>query len=416
MQQQEKQKTLTELLQFLATAPNGDKYMQFVLQLAEASVTVETLQNLIRSGNVNTPPAYNGDKKPFINDKPSSTIITFSQKDIKLMPKTFKKEFRTNGCTTHVRKRKCGKNYTYEIRYRKNGYNITITNKNLEIAKQLFIEKLKEAKPVVGKSTHISETLHSFAMYYFEKFRLPKVTARTYEADMNRYKKYIQPTFGYKGLKSIAPAHCQSLIDTILSEGKSKTAEEIYSLLSIIFKGAIAHGIIDKNPLAIVVKIKHEGKHGTALTKDEEISLLNAYPNTKYQTIFALALYTGLRPNEYSTAKIEGNFIVAVNSKRKTKRVEYKKIPITPMLAPYAAKIPKIGTINRDVVREKFKAILPNHIVYDMRTTFYSRCKECGIADAARDEFVGHSLGVLGNTYTDLSDEYLLKEGEKFNY
>ena len=31
------------------------------------------------------------------------------------MPKAFKKEFRTNGCTAHIRKRKCGKNnYTYE--------------------------------------------------------------------------------------------------------------------------------------------------------------------------------------------------------------------------------------------------------------------------------------------------------------
>ena len=60
MQHQEKQRNLTELLQLLATTPNGDKYMQFVLQLAEESVTVETLQNLIRSGNV-APSSYNED-------------------------------------------------------------------------------------------------------------------------------------------------------------------------------------------------------------------------------------------------------------------------------------------------------------------------------------------------------------------
>ena len=96
--------------------------------------------------------------------------------------------------------------------------------------------------------------------------------------------------------------------------------------------------------------------------------------------------------------------------------MEYKRIPITPMLAPYVQGITSFEIINRDVIREKFKALLPNHIVYDMRTTFYSRCKECGIADAARDEFVGHSLGALGNAYTDLSDEYLLKEGAKFKY
>ena len=384
----------------IALEDNGAEKVNIAIQ--------SLLSTYLKEASLNAP--KNDDYKPL------STIITFTQKEINLMPKTFRKEFRADGCTAHVRKRKCGKNHTYEIRYRKNGYNITITNKNLEIAKQLFIEKLKVAKPITGKSTHISENLHTFAMYYFEKFRLPKVATRTYEADMHRYKKYIQPAFGDKQLQSITPEHCQNLIDTILAEGKGKTAEEIHSLLSIIFKGAIAHGLTDKNPLNLVVRMKHEGKHGTALTKDEEKRLLQAYPNTKYQTIFALALYTGLRPNEYNTAKIEGQFIVAVNSKRKHKRVEYKRIPITPMLAPYVQGITSFEIVNRDVIREKFKAILPNHIVYDMRTTFYSRCKECGIADAARDEFVGHSLGALGNAYTDLSDEYLLNEGAKFKY
>ena len=345
-----------------------------------------------------------------------SSVLQFTQKEINQMPKTFKKEFRANGCTAHVRRRKTSKNcYLYDIRYRRNGYNILVTNKDLETAKRLFIEKLKTAKPIVKKVDSLSN-LHTFTVYYFEKFRLPKVSKLTYDADWHRYKNYIQPAFGEKQFNDITPEHCQTLIDNILAEGKGKTAEEIYSLLSIIFKGAIAHGLMDKNPLTLVVKMKHEGKHGTALTKDEETLLLQAYPNTKYQTLFALALYTGLRPNEYNTARIEGQFIVAVNSKRKTKRVEYKKIPITPMLAPYLQGINEFEMVNRDVIREKFKAILPNHILYDMRTTFYSRCKECGIADAARDEFVGHSLGALGNAYTDLSDEYLLKEGAKFKY
>ena len=60
-------------------------------------------------------------------------------------------------------------------------------------------------------------------------------------------------------------------------------------------------------------------------------------------------------------------------------------------------------------MRNRIRQFLRHSIPYRIR------CKELGVADAARDEFVGHSLGVLGNTYTDLSDKYLLKEGKKLN-
>lgn len=36
--------------------------------------------------------------------------------------------------------------------------------------------------------------------------------------------------------------------------------------------------------------------------------------------------------------------------------------------------------------------------------------------EPAREEMMGHSLGALGNAYTELSDEYLLKEAEKVSY
>jgi len=93
--------------------------------------------------------------------------------------------------------------------------------------------------------------------------------------------------------------------------------------LNGIFKMAIAHGIIEGNPLAIVIVDKHERKHGTALSKEEEKKLLESMKATKYEKQFAVALYTGLRPNEFKTAGINGDFIVAVNSKRKNGRVEY---------------------------------------------------------------------------------------------
>ena len=101
-----------------------------------------------------------------------SSKLIFTQKELNQMPKTFKKEFRTTGCTAHIRKRKCGKNsYTYDIRYRKNGYDILVTNKNLETAKQLFIDKLKSAEPARKSHTNC-KTLDEFTTYYFEKFSL----------------------------------------------------------------------------------------------------------------------------------------------------------------------------------------------------------------------------------------------------
>lgn len=336
------------------------------------------------------------------------------------MPKTFRKEFRVDGCTAHVQKRRSGKKgYFYEIRYRRNGYNVSASSVSLEEAKRKFIEALKTAEKVEkGAATYsVPSTFHAFSTYHFENYRIKKVAAGTYRNDMNRYRKYLQPYFGEIPLGKITPTHCQKLLEEIGATGHGKTVDEIHSLMNIIFKAAILHGLMKRNPLDVILHQEHEREHGKALTKEEELMLLGAFKGTKYEIPFAVALYTGMRPNEYPTAHIEGGFIIAVNSKRKTKKVEYKRIPITPMLRPYLERFSgSLEFPSYKTMREKFLSVLPDHILYDMRTTFYSRCKECGVAEAARDEFVGHSLGKLGNAYTDLSDEFLLREGEKFKY
>ena len=352
--------------------------------------------------------------------KAVSSLLHFTYKEIKNMATTFKKVFIANGLCAHVLKKPSGKNsYCYEIRYRANGYCIITSSTNLQKAKEKFLAKTTPTeinKYYVGKINKVEDcrTLKEFALFFFEKHRKEKVAAQTYKCDLNRINKYIFPAFGDMNIRQITPDKCQTLIEGIQAEGKGKTADEIYSLLSIIFKGAIAYGIITKSPLAIVQIQKHVYQHGVALSKDEEKLLLTRLIEPDFKIAAAIALYTGLRPNELETAQIKGDFIIAINSKRKNKKVEYKRIPIIDALRPYLKNgIPVLPT--PQLLRRRVSAALPNHKLYDLRTTFYTRCDEYGVSQPARDEFVGHSGGALTNAYRDLSDEYLLKEARKLN-
>lgn len=345
--------------------------------------------------------------------------LKFTDKEISKMPKRFRKEFRVEGCTAHVRKR-CDDRYrcSYEIRYRRNGYNVTASARTLDEAKQRFIEKLHRADKqdkATAASNSIPTGFNDFAYFWFEQYHKRKVTERTYKTNLNRFKHVIEPCFVNIRLSNITAKDVQKVLDDCNKQGKGKTAREIHSLFKQIFEFAKRYRLIRYNPTDIVFQDskKSDVKHGKALTFAEEKKLLEESAGTPYQIMFAVGLYTGLRPNEYYTVKIQGNMIIAKNSKRKNGEIAYKRIPILKMLKPYLNGVDEIRWFVANRIREKFHSILPNHKLYDLRTTFYTRCEMFGVAEAAKNEMVGHSGGVLRNTYTDLPDEYLLQEAEK---
>ena len=258
-----------------------------------------------------------------------------------------------------------------------------------------------------------------FALYYFERFRWRKVCAETKRVDLCRYNAHIAPTLAEMRLVDITPEHVQKVVDGL--HDRQKTAHEVFTLINVVCKAAIKHNLITHNPCDLVLLQSYESKHGKALTKDEERLLLAKTSGTPYQQMSAVALYTGLRPNEYRTARIDNGFIVARNSKQHDGKEHMKRIPISPMLAPYVSNAhtdepQPIRFYYPDRITERLKSILPHHKLYDLRTTFYSRCQECGIAEIARKLFVGHSLGGLADTYTDVSDDYLITEAQKLHY
>lgn len=348
----------------------------------------------------------------------SASEVKFSQKEMKQMPRKFRQLFRVQGMTARVYRRQSNAgNYNYEIRLRTHGYNIYASSNNLEEAKRKFIDKLVEYEKYGDTRSNVPQTFVKFTEYFFDNFYSRKVAAETLRVAKSQFKNHLSPYFGDVPIRRIVPKKCQELYDGLEEQGKGKTAEDVFSLLNVIFKAAIKHAIITHNPLDMVFHTKHEREHGTALTKEEEKKLLTETAGTPYQLMFAIGLYTGMRPNEYFTAKIEGDFIVANNSKRKNGKAELKKIPITPMLKPYLQPlVGKLEFTRLEQIRKKMRSILPNHKLYDLRTTFYTRCTECGIAEAALKKFVGHTLGGLADTYTDLCDEFLLKEGQKLVY
>ena len=397
-------KNLLEALKYIPDEDKRDEATQLMLKSASESITLERLKKITGF-----------DSRGQDNEE---VFWRFSAKELSLMPKTFRKEFRTQGCTAHVRKRRSGKNsWNYEIRYRRNGYNITASANNLDQAKHKFIEMLGSAeKCVKNKERTIPSTFDKFANYFFEKFYKRKVGQSTFRVAMSNYKNHVAPHFGDMPLKQITADKCQELLDRLIDEDKVRTEENVFTMLNMIFKAAVKHGVMAHNPIDMVFHTKHEREHGKALSKDEEKLLLEKTAGTPYQLMFAIALYTGLRPNEYKTAVIDGDFIVANNSKRKNGKVELKKIPITPMLAPYLEGVKELHFTRLEQIRHKFNGILPAHKLYDLRTTFYTRCMECGVAEVATKTFVGHALGGMADTYTDLSDEFLYTEGQKLKY
>lgn len=347
-----------------------------------------------------------------------SGFLKFTLQEISKMPKEFSKTFRAEGCTIHYRKRyrgKDGKHFTYEARYRKNGYNISVSGKTLDEIRERFIIALRNSENG-GTALKVPNTFNKFAQYFFVNFYQRKVKPSTYTGNIYKYNKHIKPVLEELPLSRVTPKQCQVLLDNLNAKGMGKTADEVFSILNGIFKAAIKHSLIQHNPLDLVTHSQHERKHGHALSKSEETLLLSATAGTKYQLLYAVALYTGMRPNEYRTARIEGDFIICVNSKQKNGKTAHKRIPICPMLRGYIKGDTVLAFPGEFYMRDKMKAVLPDHILYDLRTTFNSRCVECGVADIARKLFMGHSLGALDNAYTQVSDEYLKTEGNKISY
>ena len=132
------QEKLIEILNYISQVDCSDEHKRLMLEMAANTITVEKLGKLISP-----------ETKPQVNNQNKVGIFKFTNNEILKMPRGFRKEFRTAGCSAQILRCRSGKDsWNYLIRYRRNGYNIAASSNNLEEAKRKFIEKLCQADEI----------------------------------------------------------------------------------------------------------------------------------------------------------------------------------------------------------------------------------------------------------------------------
>ena len=239
---------LNTIIETLKATPNAGENIQFVLDLADKSIKAETLEKLVNSGVIaplqQTTPSKNDEfinkenSPSIIDENAQSNTITFTKSEVKRMDKTFKKHFILNGYIAHVIKRKSGKNgFYYEIRYRRNGYNIRAASVDINEAKRIFLEKTTPdniGKYLVAKQKSGFNLLEEI----FDEWH-------AYKKGTVVDKKHTRFRVNFMGLpeeirkKPIAEIRTID-IDAILKEVKPRKYEELRTLFNGIFKYAVA--------------------------------------------------------------------------------------------------------------------------------------------------------------------------------
>ena len=351
-------------------------------------------------------------------------VLKFSKKEILQMPTVYQSIFAAGNLIVHYRLRKDG---VYEARFHRQGIDIEVSSKDFSVLKQKFIEKLRNFKVNHDGKVNVVKT---FAEYAEEWLNIKRVTTKpsTYSEYARMLKRDILPVFGNKPVLEIDRSALQSFLLTYVDNGTIRTADKLFLVLRCIFD-VVADDYCISSPMKKVIVPNYQSKKGSAFTYEEEQQLINyCLSNLNKDTSHALMvlLYTGLRRSELASLNvINGVWLECDTSKeRMGKNVVKRKIPFTPMMKrvlPYID-FEKAKNVNLSSLHTTMKRVFPQRHLHELRYTFITRCKECGVHgevvmlwDGHEEDKTVHSSRI-DRGYTDFSDKFMLREADKVDY
>ena len=445
---------------------NALKEFLEVFLLSNSNVSLEDTQELLTSIISKNP-----SKKK--TSSPNVGILKFTKSEIKKMPDNVKIFFYNN-----LKIKYRYHNGVYQARIQILGESISVAHKNLETMKKKFVHRLnlflmdkpqsyyfelsKRCEGFDFSPSFISSTAQMVTTFQnnaqpnesnlpfrmneqrytpntktnikFEEVAKQWLQIKQETTKPSTFKEYsrtvekdILPIFGHLPISTITRQQIQDFLFSYTKQNKYRTAEKLKLSLSCIYD-IIETDYGLKNFVKQIELPFYESKKGKAFTISEEKQLVDyCIKNRTNATSSAILvlLYFGLRRSELKSIKVLDYGIECETSKERMGRNVVKRIiPFTPMFKKIMQYVDfnKARDCNLNALHSAIKRLFPNHHTHELRYTFITRCKECGVNPEVVMLWDGHSQdkdvksSLIDRGYTDYSQDYLLAQAELVNY
>jgi integrase len=147
-------------------------------------------------------------------------------------------------------------------------------------------------------------SVNEYLNKWLETAARPRLRERTLSDYTEKMKRYVRPAIGEKKLADVRPLDIQTFYGEMQERGLSaRTVRYTHAILSSAFKQAIKWHMLARNPCEAVELPRAERREMKAFSPEEAGRFLKASKEDEQGVIFAFALATGMRPEEYLALK-----------------------------------------------------------------------------------------------------------------